>query len=90
MGDQVVLRTRAAHLADCSSIDPAQEPEAGPLAAARRIVAVLDDPDATVADLARVVAPVAEQCPDLRSTSPDTAAACRARPARRRMVVTRS
>jgi hypothetical protein len=32
-------------------------------------VAVLDDPAATVSDLARVVKPVAEQCPDLSSTS---------------------
>jgi hypothetical protein len=67
VGDQVVLRTRAAHLADLL-IDESeqQEPDPGPLASARRIVAVLDDPDATVGDLSRVVTPVAEECPELR------------------------
>ncbi len=69
VGDQVVLRTRAAHLADTLIDRSAQDPEAGSLTTARRVVAVLDDPDATVTDLARVVRPVAEQCPDLRSTS---------------------
>ena len=63
VGDQVVLRTRAAHLADLLIDESEQQPDAGPLASARRILAVLDDPDATVADLSRVVAPVAEQCP---------------------------
>lgn len=63
VGDQVVLRTRAAHVADLLIDESAQELDAGRLASARRIVAVLDDPDATVADLSRVVTPVAEQCP---------------------------
>jgi hypothetical protein len=68
VSDQVVLRTRAAHLADLLIDRSAQDPDAGSLATARRIVAVLDDPDATVSDLRRVVRPVAEQCPDVRST----------------------
>jgi hypothetical protein len=62
VGDQVVLRTRAAHLADLLIGQSEQGSDAGPLASARRIVAVLDDPDATVADLSRAVLPVAEQC----------------------------
>jgi hypothetical protein len=69
VGDQVVLRTRAAHLADTLIDRSAQDAEARSLTTARRVVAVLDDPAATVSDLARVVRPVAEQCPDLRSTS---------------------
>lgn len=67
VSDQVVLRTRAAHLADTLIDRSAQDPDAGSLATARRVVAVLDDPDATVSDLARVVTPVAESCPDLLS-----------------------
>ena len=66
VGDQVVLRTRAAHLADALIDRSAAESQGSSLATARRVVAVLDDPDATVSDLARVVRPVAEQCPDLR------------------------
>jgi hypothetical protein len=67
VSDQVVLRTRAAHLADTLIDRSAQDPGPSSLAAARRVVAVLDDPDATVSDLQRVVAPVVEQCPDLPS-----------------------
>ncbi|MCU0264408.1 MAG: hypothetical protein MUF09_12225 [Candidatus Nanopelagicales bacterium] len=63
VGDQVVLRTRAAHLADLLLDESQQASDAGSLASARRIVMVLDDPDATVADLSRVVLPVTEQCP---------------------------
>ncbi len=69
VGDQVVLRTRAAQLADTLIDRSAEDPEANTQATARRVVAVLDDPAATVSDLARVVRPVAEQCPDLRSPS---------------------
>jgi hypothetical protein len=67
VSDQVVLRTRAAHLADTLIDRSAQDPDAISMATARRVVAVLDDPDATVSDLERVVTPVAESCPDLRS-----------------------
>jgi hypothetical protein len=63
VSDQVVLRTRAAHLADLLIGKSVQDSDASTLASARRIVAVLDDPDATVADLSRVVTPVAAQCP---------------------------
>jgi hypothetical protein len=63
VGDQAVLRTRAAHLADLLLDQSQLEPDVGALASARRIVAVLDDPEATVADLSRVVTPVAERCP---------------------------
>jgi hypothetical protein len=69
VGDQVVLRTRAAHLADTLIDQSAADSQDASLATARRVVAVLDDPAATVSDLARVVEPVAEQCPDLSSTS---------------------
>jgi hypothetical protein len=67
VSDQVVLRTRAAHLADILIEGSVEDPDAGSLATARRVVEVLDDPDATVSDLGRVVRPVAEQCPDARS-----------------------
>jgi hypothetical protein len=69
VGDQVVLRTRAAQLADTLIDRSAEDSEATSQATARRVVAVLDDPAATVSDLAGVVRPVAEQCPDLRSPS---------------------
>jgi hypothetical protein len=69
VGDQVVLRTRAAHLADTLIDRSAEDAEANSQATARRVVLVLDDPAATVSDLSRAVRPVAEQCPDLRSTS---------------------
>ena len=68
VSDQVVLRTRAARLAEVLIDRSAEDPDAGSQATARRVVAVLDDPDATVSDLSRVVGPVAEQCPDLRSS----------------------
>lgn len=62
LGDQAVLRSRAAHLAD---ILAAPSPKDGPdasSAVAQRIVAVLDDPDATVSDLAVTIEPIARQC----------------------------
>ena len=66
--DQVVLRARAALLVDILIDGSGQDQDAASLTAARRILAVLDDPDATVSDLARVVTPVAEQCADLSPT----------------------
>jgi hypothetical protein len=67
VADQVVLRARAAHLADTLIQRSAQEDDGGSLVAARRIVAVLDAPGATVADLEKAIEPVARTCPDLRS-----------------------
>lgn len=64
--DQVVLRTRAAHLADLLIGQSGQEAGDTSLASARRVIGVLDDPEATVSDLSRVVSQVADQCPALR------------------------
>lgn len=66
--DQVVLRARAARLADILIAGSGQDDDEASLAAARRVLAVLDDPDATVSDLALVVTPVAEKCADLSPT----------------------
>ena len=63
VGDQVVLRARAAHLADLL-VDRASD-DTDSLAAARRVVEVLDDPGATVSDLSDAIAPIARQCPGL-------------------------
>jgi hypothetical protein len=63
VGDQAVLRARAAQLADRLD-DPA--PRAGPegsASVARDILRVLDDPRSTLADLAGAIAPVVRQCP---------------------------
>ena len=67
VGDQVVLRARAAHLADLLVGGAGDDGDS--LAAARRVVQVLDDPGATVSDLSDAVAPIARQCPGL-SPSP--------------------
>lgn len=61
VGDQVVLRARAAHLADLL-VDRAGD-DSDSLVAARRVVEVLDDPGATVSDLSDAIAPIARQCP---------------------------
>jgi hypothetical protein len=66
LGDQVVLRSRAARLADVLIARSTQAQEDASLGQARRVVAVLEDPDATISDLARVAQPVAEACPDPR------------------------
>ncbi len=64
LGDQAVLRSRAAHLADMlASPSPRDRPD-GSVAVARQIVAVLDDPGATVADLAAAIEPIARECRD--------------------------
>lgn len=68
VNDQVALRARAVHLADTLIDRAGQTEDAASLDAARRVLAVLDDPDATVSDLARVVTPVAEKCSDLGAT----------------------
>ncbi len=62
LGDQAVLPKRASELADLLS--RRQDGGAGATnpAAASRIVAVLEDPGATVADLEAVIAPIARQC----------------------------
>jgi hypothetical protein len=62
LGDQAVLRARAARLADLLAEPSGQEGPAGSTAVARAILAVLDDPRATVADLEAAVAPVARSC----------------------------
>ena len=61
VGDQAVLASRAAALADVLS---RSEPggDGADVAAARAIVAVLDDPDATLDDLVVAIAPVARRC----------------------------
>jgi hypothetical protein len=64
VSDQVVLRARAAHLVDVLIDQSVEQEDAASLATARRIVAILDDPEATVSDLAAAVDPVATQCPD--------------------------
>jgi hypothetical protein len=62
LGDQAVLRARAAHLADLLA-DPSPEdgPE-GSASVAQDVVTVLDDSRATVADLAEAIAPVVTFC----------------------------
>ena len=67
VGDQAVVRARAAELADMRDRSAAE----GSLdqAVARRMLAVLDDSGATLADLQRAVEPVAGQCPDLPPAS---------------------
>ena len=62
LGDQAVLPTRAAELADLLARRPEGSSQPNDLAAARRIVAVLEDEGATVADLVDAIAPVARQC----------------------------
>ena len=64
VSDQVVLRARAAHLVDVLIDQSVEQEDAASLATARRIVAILDDPEATVSDLAAAADPVATQCPD--------------------------
>jgi len=64
VSDQVVLRARAAHLVDVLIDQSVEQEDAASLARARRVVAILDDPTATVSDLAGAVDPVATQCPD--------------------------
>ena len=63
LADQAVLRERAAHVADMLGAPALKDGPKGSLAAARRIVGVLDDPGATVGDLAAAVEPIVRQCP---------------------------
>ena len=67
VGDQAVVRARAAELADMLGSSAAKG--SVDRAVARRVLAVLDDPGATLADLQRAVEPVAGQCPDLPPAS---------------------
>jgi len=67
VGDQAVVRARAAELADMLGDSPAKG--SVDRAVARRMLAVLDDPGATLADLQRAVEPVAGQCPGLPPAS---------------------
>ena len=62
VSDQAVLRARAARLADVLAGQPREEEPSGSAAAAREIVAVLDDPRATVADLEAAIAPLVRRC----------------------------
>ena len=67
VGDQAVVRARAAELADMLGSSAAKG--SVDRAVARRMLAVLDDPGATLADLQLAVEPVAGPCPDLGSAS---------------------
>lgn len=67
VGDQAVVRARAAELADL--LDGSASEGSLDQAVAQRLLAVLDDSGATLADLQRVVEPVAGQCPDLPPAS---------------------
>ncbi len=67
VGDQAVVRARAAELADMLGSSAATG--SVDRAVARRMLAVLDDSGATLSDLQRAVEPVAGQCPDLPSAS---------------------
>jgi hypothetical protein len=62
VSDQAVLRARAARLADVLAGQSGEEEPSGSAAAARAIVAVLDDPRATVADLEAAIAPLVRSC----------------------------
>ena len=62
LGDQVVLPTRAAELADLLDRRAGGDPAATFPVAARRIAAVLEDSRATVADLVDAIAPIAREC----------------------------
>jgi hypothetical protein len=68
VGDQLVVRARAAYLADVLIDRSGDEQDGAGLVAARGIVSVLDDTAATVSDLEAAIEPVARTCPDLRSS----------------------
>jgi hypothetical protein len=62
VGDQAVLRARGAQVADLlATASPKDGPE-GSASVAQSIVAVLDDPRATVADLSTAIAPIVGEC----------------------------
>jgi hypothetical protein len=60
--DQAVVRARAARLADLLVTQSGQDAPSGSLAVPRAIVAVLDDPRATVSDLSSATEPIARAC----------------------------
>jgi hypothetical protein len=62
VGDQAVLRARGAHLADLLTAASPKDGPQGSASVAQGIVAVLDDPRATVADLAGAIAPIVGEC----------------------------
>ncbi len=61
VGDQAVLRARAAHVADLLRA-PSRADLPGSRPVARRMVAVLGDPGATVSDLATAIGPIVREC----------------------------
>ncbi len=62
VGDQATVRARAAELV--GMLDRSAATGSADQVVARRILAVLDDSGATLADLQRAVEPVAGACPD--------------------------
>lgn len=63
VGDQAVVRARAAALADALATRAEGESALpGDALAVQRLLALLEDPGASVADLLAVVEPVAEDC----------------------------
>jgi hypothetical protein len=64
IGDQAVVRSRAAALADALQRGEGQELGSAPARreVAQRISALLDDPEATIDDLVIVLRPVASAC----------------------------
>jgi hypothetical protein len=65
LGDQAVLRARAAQVADMLSAPSKKDGPTGAAAVSHKIVAVLDDQGATVGDLAAAIEPIVAQCPEL-------------------------
>jgi hypothetical protein len=64
LSDQAVLRERATRVADLLAAPSLKDEVQGAQPVAQQIVSVLDDPGATVADLAAAIAPIVRQCPD--------------------------
>lgn len=63
VGDQTVVRARAAALADALATRAAgQDAVPGDARTVQQLLGLLEDPGATVADLVAVVEPVAENC----------------------------
>lgn len=62
LGDQAVLRSSASKLADMLAHPSPKQKSGVRRSVARGMVAVLNDPGTTVADLAEVIAPIAEEC----------------------------
>ena len=73
VGDQAVVRARAAALADALSRRAAgDDPGTGDAMVVQRLLVLLEDPGATVDDLVQVVEPVASDCNvTLQAAAPD-------------------